>query len=420
MRMFDNALSILILEHLHKCGMTPRKNLYTPFSSYGYRYYASIVQRLINEGYLEVVRYKELNHVKITPKGEKALLEKYGKKSELNEIKAKDASPKMRKRQMLVSEVIGLCEANGFYTGKGHPPLVHLYGIGDQTEIRESEAEFEEHLTEGIFYSAGEIRLAFIEVVGKNEIANWSRLVGVVLFGHRMTFVYSVGESLIRWMPSCEDRTVSMVQYFLMRSDIIRTHITQDEHPSCIVCGRGMTMIPKIVTGRKWGRISDNKTTETGRAKFARDHINSHNLGKVFGAAYYVTVERHGVSDFRLACMIDEAKKEELCDSWFGSIETATRLKTLPYHQGVSRTRARVIYMPYMDLIELEFYRKQGEPAHFVIPSGTQEAVSRVMGPLLLSARSLKGTILKFNRYDANGASLGKEGHPQGKETESC
>lgn len=106
----------------------------------------------------------------------------------------------------------------------------------------------------------------------------------------------------------------------------------------------------------------------------------------------------------RLACVMGEKEKEEACDRWFDSVKGVTRIKSLPYHQGTAANGHRVVYMPYMDLIELEFYRNQGDPCHFVIPAATQEAVSRVMGPLLLSAQSLKGTKLKYRRYDSKGA----------------
>lgn len=54
-----------------------------------------------------------------------------------------------------------------------------------------------------------------------------------------------------------------------------------------------------------------------------------------------------------------EKEKEDACDRWFESVKGVTRIKSLPYHQGTAANGHRVVYMPYMDLIELDFYRKQ-------------------------------------------------------------
>lgn len=399
-RVYDDSLSVEVMQYLAASGAVPRKNLYTPFVGYAYRYYARVIKRLLDEGYLELFRQGRLNHVKITPKGEGVLKDKLEDDVQFLP-KNKTGTAKRKRRQSLVADVIGLCEANGMViSAAAKPNLAQLYGSAPE----EKKKDFVAQLEKGIFYSSGEIRQAYMQVMGNNEIANWSRLVGIVLLKDNLTFIYSVNQSLIKWMAGSEDRTVRFIIQFLRKSELLQSQIRFFEHPSCIVCGRGMSMIPKIVTGRKWGRVSEDDGSERYKAKIARDHINSHNLAKVFSAAYFVTADRNGVENFRFAALLNEDVKERLCDQWFSSVATATRVKAFDYHQGLTAKRERVVYMPYMDLIELEFYKRQGEPCHFVIPAKTQDAVARVMGPLLLSAQSLKGVKLKYNQYDALGA----------------
>lgn len=399
MRLFDDALALAILEYLASTGGVPRKNLYTPFVGYAYRYYAKTVKRLLDEGYLEIYRYERINHIHLTKEGKAALADK---EKDVLIREPKSNSAKKKRRQALVVDVVGLCEANEIAVCEAEKPkLAQLFA---KPISEETETFFKSKLKTGIFYSSGDIRQAYMQIMGKNEIANWSRLVGIVLLGRSLTFVYSVNRSLIKWMAGSEDRTVKFIIQFLLKSELIRSCIKFYEHPWCIVCGRGFSMVPKIVTGRKWGRVSEDENSERYKARFARDHINAHNLAKVFGAAYYVTSDRRGVDDFKFAAMLNVDTRERLCDKWFSETNTVTRVTAFGKHQGLSSKRERVVYMPYIDLIELEYYKKQGEPCHFVIPAGTQESVSRVMGPLLLSARSLKGKVLTYKRYDSMGA----------------
>ena len=405
LRLFENALSIEIMEYLFEVREIHRKNLYLPFASYNYAYYARILKRLIDEGYITVFKKNRVNYIRLSDKGEKALIKKQvmTKDEAAQRKKQRQYAPRAKKREQLVSNVLILCEGGGFIIGDDKPPLEMLFTKkGHQSEKYEN--QFEDGLRNGMFYTSKEIRQAYIEVIGKSEIANWSRLVGIVFMGTKLTFVYSVGDTLIKWRSGSEDRTVELIRDFLIKSDCVKRNIENPKYPNCVICGKGMSMIPKIVIGRRWGRITDDEDVERFRAAISRDHINSHNLAKAFASAYYVPVNKNGLNGVRLACMMGEKEKEDACDRWFESVKGVTRIKSLPYHQGTAANGHRVVYMPYMDLIELDFYRKQGDSCHFVIPAGTQEAVSRVMGPLLLSAQSLKGTKLKYRRYDSKGA----------------
>lgn len=405
MRLYESTLAVDILDYLNRVGGIPRKQLYTPFSEYSYRYYASIVKRLLDESYLESYSYNRINHVRLTSGGLNALIEKTESSKEIKNQSAKADSPKKKKRLLLVADVIGLCKAAGFLIDEKDKPLLEdLFDRGAAPIPDTQKATFERSLKTGLFYSSGEIRKAYTNILGRSEIANWSRLVGIVFFGKNLSFLYGVGGNLIQWRTSCEDRTIKHIVSFLLKSDIIKNNITFYEHPNCIICGRGYTLIPKIIYGRKWGKISEEKRTENFHRVIARDHINSHNLAKVFSSAYYVTVNKDGVDNFKLATMLDKNTKERLCDKWFDKRPTVSRVKTFAYHQGWTSKRERVVYMPYVDLIELEFYKNQGVACHFVLLKGTQDAVSRVMGPLFLSAKSLDGSFLKYKQYDANGA----------------
>lgn len=406
MRIYEDALAQSILEHLHSTGCIVRKNLYTPFTGYAYKYYARVVKRLVNEGYLETLtKYKRV-HIQITPKGTQTLNEIYEKQNKsVADIKSV-AKSKKQKRQTLVADVIGLCVANGIAVApEDKPPLEDIVVFMRDPLPEKTREQFESKLKSGIFYSTGEIRTAHRKVLGENEIANWTRLVGIIMLDSNITYVYSVDKDLIKWVVSCEDRTVKTITQFLMMSKAITDKIVFYEHPSCIVCGKGFTMVPKIVYGRKWGRIDSNKK-DNYRAKIASDHINSHNLAKVFSSAYYVTSDKRGVEDFKFALMLNESSKNALSDAWFEKTKNVNRITHFEFHQGLTAKGERVVYMPYMDMIELEFYKRQATPCHFVISKGTQEAVSRVMGQYVLSIKSLKGENLKHGSYDNTGTKI--------------
>lgn len=409
------SLGVEILRYLNQSGRIPRKNLYTPFcTNTSYRYYARIVQALIKDGHVGVERFNRKNYVYITERGRERLQAAYEEDEQaVNEIAEEYANPKsakQKRRTRLVADVVGLCAANGFRTSTDDkPPLDAIVrtkvGMPEHQALKE---ETKEAIGEGIYYSLAEVRSAYISIVGKNELANWTRLVGIALFNGHLSFLYSVNASLIQWMPSNEKRSVDFIVAFLRMSDILRELIDFRPYQSCIVCGEGMTMIPKLVTGRKWGRNDGAQNTERYRAKFAASHINAHNLSKVYSSAYYAPTSRYGVDMFRLAAMLDTQIHEQIADRWYSDISTAIRLKTLRYYQGVTTNgkNERVVYLPCIDLIELEYLAHQGVPCHIVTAKGTQQAVARVLGPLVLSMRSLTGERLSYKAYDEHGAPI--------------
>lgn len=408
MKLYKASLGEEILRYLNKTGRIPRKNLYTPFIGYSYRYYARVVQKMIDEDWIRVERYNRKNHIAITEKGKAQLQSAYiDDKKEVDTIQQESAKPrskKQQKRKKLVADIEGLCVANDFLvTCQEKPSLLEIMRSHDDEAVA---AIFHSAVNHGLYYSTTELRKAYIEIIGKNEIANWSRLVGILFFKGHLTFLYSVDKTLIQWMPTNEKRSVDFLLNFLKRSPIITSEIQFEKYPYCIVAGEGMSMIPKLVTGRKWGRTYGSQNTERYRAKFAASHINAHNLAKVFCAAYYAPVAKSGVDMFRLVSMLSDSTRDQIADIWFDKIKTADRIKSMRYQQGVTTNNKheRVVYLPAIDLIELEYLVKQNVPCHIVAPKGTQEAISRVMGPLVLSIRSLDGEKLQYTKYNSYGA----------------
>lgn len=410
MAFYQNSLGLQILQHLNRSGQMPRKNLYTPFVSYAYEYYRQVVQKLIEDGYIQISKdkRKRINCVSITAKGQEELLKHHNSsKEEAETIKketGKAKTPKEKKRAKLVADVEGLCIANDFLVSAAEKPSFASLFSDDECVAE----EFAQAVEQGVYYTTKEIRDAYISLIGKNEIANWTRLIGVLFRNRSIFFLYSVDKVLIKWMASCEERTVGSIIDFIKRSGIITDNILILPAQTCVVCGEGMTMIPKIVTGRKWGRTREGENSERYRKKAAASSINSHNLSKVFCVAYYVPGNKTGVEMFNYATGLTEQNKERLADNWFNSITTAIRLKTLSYHQGVTTNNKneRVVFIPCVDLIELEFLKGQNVPCHMIVPKGTEQGIARVMGPLILSMRSITGEILSFERYDETGAPL--------------
>ena len=372
MRIIKNSLAHKILAYLARAGGIPRKNLYTAFQQQvSYNHFSQITKRLINEGYLEIYREKNLNHIRMGERGRLELREKARNNPEdpaWNTTCVKPRNKQEKKRIELVAGVLGLCEGANIKTlATEKPPLQDLFETKNEEKIH----NVKQALNQGVFYSTQEIRKSYSEYGGVGEeFSNWSRLIGIVIIKNKISFVYSINNKLIRWIITCEKRTVDTISNYLLQSKIIRENVCIPQKPNCIIAGKGYSMIPKLVYGRKWGNIKgEEKGIEKHRARVAKDNINAHNLSRV-----------------------DKNKTI-----------TVVPLETGRYPEGITLNREHIVYMPYIDLIELEYHKKQNLPKHFVIPTKTQEAVSRVMGPNILSARNLKGAQIEFSRYDKNG-----------------
>lgn len=409
MRIIKNSLAHKILAYLARAGGIPRKNLYTAFQQQvSYNHFSQITKRLINEGYLEIYREKNLNHIRMGERGRLELREKARNNPEdpaWNTTCVKPRNKQEKKRIELVAGVLGLCEGANIKTlATEKPPLQDLFETKNEEKIH----NVKQALNQGVFYSTQEIRKSYSEYGGVGEeFSNWSRLIGIVIIKNKISFVYSINNKLIRWIITCEKRTVDTISNFLLQSKIIRENVCIPQKPNCIIAGKGYSMIPKLVYGRKWGNIKgEEKGIEKHRARVAKDNINAHNLSRVYGSAYYVPIERGGRDLFRVSAQLDENTKRAIFDKWLSDKNktiTVVPLETGRYPEGITLNREHIVYMPYIDLIELEYHKKQNLPKHFVIPTKTQEAVSRVMGPNILSARNLKGAQIEFSRYDKNG-----------------
>lgn len=394
----NNTLRYEILSYLNKVGGIPRKNLYTPFAQSNYKYYARTLTEMINEGEVEVYRYKQLNHVRITEAGKSHLSE--GKIEEVKQsVEGQQENPKSKKaekRLSLVNDVRGLCEGCGFLVDE-KPNLVSLYSNDDEY-LRE---EWDKAENQGVFYTMGEIRKAYMAIRGQNELMNMARLIGVVILKGHLSYVYAIGNNLIKWLDANERRTIENIENFLFDIEPIRSCL-KDTTKNAIIVGRGYAMIPKLVTGRRFGKIEE-ENKERFRAVIAKDHINAHNLGKVFDCAYYVQASRQGISPFRVAALLSKDTREYVINQWYDTASGITRVKAYKYTQGINGGMEKVIYLPFIDLIELEYYRNQGEAAHFVVDKTLSEAVSRCLGPLWITMRDFQGNRLTSRRYDRNG-----------------
>lgn len=402
-----------ILKYLIHYGRIPRKNLYVPFSEYSQRYHQQTVATLLKDGYLRLERSKGLNYVAITEEGV-AFLERHMKehgedkaavKAVLREAQL-SRTPKQKKRRRLVADVEGLCIANGFLVNPSEKPDLARLLVSDDQILKE---QFQKIVDRGVYYSSREIRSACgnIKEVNSNEFYNRARLVGVLFYKGHLSFLYSTVKKLILWVPSCEERVTAFILNCFQKSPTISSVIRFGAKPTCIVVGQGYSMIPKICTGRAWGRIDARKNVETFRANLAKGHINSNNLSRVFCTAYYIPNSAAGVNQFRLAGMMAEDIREMIANKWFEKEAGVMRLTNLPYQQGVCLENSeRLVFMPCIDLIALPLLKSAGVPVHIVAPSGTQEGVARVLGPLLLSAKSLDGKPLRYGEYDSNGGSM--------------
>lgn len=396
-----------ILQYLLNVGMVQRSKLYQPFMENDYRHYARVLKSLIDDNYVEVKREKEKNYLIITRLGRKRLEEEKEEfKNIIDEPIINKTNARITKtRRKLYADAAGLCMANKYHV-TGHPRFDLLYGNGSAEEVKDAKEVFAKQLKEGIYYEISEIRNAYQKVFGKSEIASQTRMVGVLFIETRMMYVYCIGDSLIAWKTNGEERATQFYIDFFLKSDVIARLIRIERIPRAIIIGDTLKMVPALLHGRKNGIKRLSSKVDSAQANGAQGRISADNLSKIFSAAYYIPTRKIGINMLRIVCTITDEICEELFSKWIKK-RGYMRLSSKQYCQGINRnTGDRVIFSPYIDLIELRYYKRQNEVAHFVISNGTQEAVSRAMGPLLESAENMRGVALKFKPCDENGVVL--------------
>lgn len=401
------TLKIQLLQYIAAAGTIQRSRLRQPFTKSNYRYYAQTLKSLIDDGYVIVIRERKRNYLEVTKLGKKEL---ESKNIELGNVAImpiinKTNSKITDTRRKLYAEAAGMCFANGYHVSD-HARLEFLYGHGTKEEQQEAKKLFIEQLKDGIYYEVGELRVAQKNVYGKSEIANQTRMVGILFVKQELFYVYCIGDSLITWKTTCEERAVQFYLDFLAKSNVICQYVHIEKHPRAIIIGSSLKMIPAIVYGRKNGIRRTDIRIDTVQESSAKGRISSENLAQVFSAAYFVPSNKMGISMLKAVCTVTDNVRDILFTKWLDK-HGYMRLSSKRYYQGVDRnTGNRFIFAPYIDLIEFRYYKLQDEVAHFIIPNGTQEAVSRVMGPLLKSAENMRGAALKFKPCDANGVIL--------------
>ena len=412
MKVYSNSTRKEILVYLNSIHSIKRKDLSFHFPQIAYRNFARALKSLIDDGDVEVFRYKKINHVRITSLGIKKLKEQESVRNETEKTR-KDAlyksnTQKRKKRQAINNTTIGMCKsANVVVDEKEKPKLINLFDKYAEKNAEPS-PEFEKslfvkNLSNGIFYSSGEIRELMNILKTAEAISNKSRLIGIVFKDNRLLFIYTINDTLIHWEPTEEARTVKIIQETLILSQTIQNNITMYVKPDCIVIGKGFGMIPRLIKARKSGSIIENKHINDIQNNIAKNNINAKNLGMVFDSAYYVPVNKKGIELFKEAIISSKEHKDQKADKWFESVKNANRIKSKNYYQGFTQKMENMAYLSTIDLIEIDYLQKQNVEMHLVAPDGTAEALSRVFGPKLKSVRNYYGKKLSYNEYDKNG-----------------
>lgn len=407
-------LSVKIMATLAVMGKVQRKKLFLPFQSeYSYGYFAVVVRDLLKDGLLKISRQYKINFIELTPLGiqrvKQMKLEELGVEEYKRILKEENGKIRRNKRRSLVADLIMLCRASDILTlAKDKPRLESFYSpkahISDELVVA---------LNNGIFYSLGEIKKAFLKSADVGgEFSNWTRLVGIILIKNRIYFAYSVGDSLIRINLSCETRTIETIVELLKRSEFLKEVLQYPAKPYCIVAGDSMNMVPKIVYGKKNG--TKDESTKQNKIAFrkiiSQKHVNAEMLSQIFSAAYFVPVSSQGREFFKVAINLSEQTRELLIKKWLeGKNDSLMRLQGEPYGKSIDSNGDFHFYIPCIDMIEILYLQNQNNAIHLVIPQDTQEVYSRCLGTLLLSAHSLLGHPLQFGIYSKEGYRIDTE-----------
>ena len=243
--------------------------------------------------------------------------------------------------------------------------------------------------------------------MGEEYTLGQSRLVGIVINRTGISFLYCTLDKLMRWVVSYEQRRVSAVMELLKSSSLAATDedfaTICNMSPKCIVIGKTCAIVPKIITGDKYGKAIDS--TDIIKIHNATRLLTLTNLEQVYKYSYFVPTSSIGVELLTRTAALTRNELNEMISVWLDEMaESHTTVTTGRYVEAyINEQKCKTITLPVIEFEELEYQKNGRVPYHVVCERGTQDGISRALGSKVLDFKDFDNIPMPAHKYDDDG-----------------
>lgn len=396
-----------LLSYLYTIDSIQRRQLVIALSDMPYQSLTLAVRNTVKHGYAEVFRKDESNHIRISQDGVKYIrsVAKDSLDSEKRANMKRRFKGEQGRRLNRVETTSCMCRAAGI-------PLAKEVGIS-LSELLITDTQDYTRFMNDYFYDKGLLFLSdelsatikATHTVGEEYTTGRSRLVGIIINCKGIFFIYCTLDKLMRWIVSYEHRRADVITKILKDSDASKQNA--DFNYVCslmyksVIIGKTCAMIPKIITGNKYGKA----VTNPGKNGIADNLLTLTNLEQVYARNYFVPTNTLGVELLSRTVTLTRDDLNQMIEMWLSEMtNTHTCVDAREYTEAyIDDDSEKTLIFPIIELEELVYQKAGREKYHIVCERGTQDGISRTMGNKVIDFKDMNNEPMPAHKYDDAG-----------------
>lgn len=399
-----NEQSLLI--YLYTVPSIQRKQLVLALPNMPYQSLTKAVRTAEKHGYIVQEKVNRTRRISITENGKKYITDTA--KDELNKEKRRTATKhneKERLRRFERAETTQiLCKAAGINTS--NEENITFWDLIQPQSPNHDKACKAVCQEQGVLFTSEDIArsIQFERQVGENVSFAQSRYTGVIINANGVWFVYNTLDKLMRFVHANENMFVTGIRQLLSSILPLDTHMNALNEPASIILGKSCAMLPKIVTGDKWGRRDRQEYSGYIRTSLMRYE----NLAAHFRKNYFVPLNTLGVDFLNRIVHLTDHELYEMKEEWLRSYGEYTIIRSAGYLEAYKKGETiKTILLPVLQFEEIIFQRTSNPQCRVICERGTQDGISRVLGENAVDFVDIAdNTPLPFHHYDNNGVRM--------------
>lgn len=168
-----------------------------------------------------------------------------------------------------------------------------------------------------------------------------------------------------------------------------------------VIIGKTCAMIPKIITGNKYGKAVMNP----GKNGIADNLLTLTNLEQVYARNYFVPTNTLGVELLSRTVTLTRDDLNQMIEMWLSEMtNTHTCVDAREYTEAyIDDDSEKTLIFPIIELEELVYQKAGREKYHIVCERGTQDGISRTMGNKVIDFKDMNNEPMPAHKYDDAG-----------------